>query len=130
MKIDANGHQIYDQNVDGGQLHTDMHMRPPVGSRAWGNMVRSQVNDTQARAWGQAFGPLGAWPALNTAYGIHANHAEGQFRSDLMDLYYGGLPSYFNNYFAPFDALSGMIDLLRSDTNWRRQLHQPAQIWT
>lgn len=132
VKVDAGNHRIYDQTTDRGQLHTDIHMRPPVGSRAWGNLVRAQTNDYQARVLGQTFGPLGAWPALQNSFGIHANHIEGQFNADLMDLYYGGLPSYFNNYFAPFDALSGMIDLLRSDSDWRRQLQHggPQQIWT
>lgn len=129
-KVSAGDHMIYDQKVDRNQAHTADHLRPPVGSRAWGNMVRGQINDAQAKAWGQTFGPLGAWPAIQNSLGIHANHIQGEHAANMMDWFYGGLPSYFNNYYAPFDALSGMIDLLRSDSDWRRQLHQPATVWT
>lgn len=122
-KVSAGDHQIYDQKVDASQLGTIAPgMRPPVGSRAWGNMIRSQLNDTQAKLWGQLLGPAGAWPALQNAYGIHADHIEGQFQSDLRDLFFGGWPSYFGDFNSPMNALQGMIDLLRSDGDWRRQL--------
>lgn len=122
-KVSAGNHQIYDQNIDkDAQFGIDPSLRPPLGSRAWGNMVRGQLNDTQAQLWGQLLGPAGAWPALQTAYGIHADHINGEFQSDLRDMLFGGWAGCFGNFNSPFNALSGLIDLLRSDGDWRRQL--------
>ena len=122
-KVSAGDHQIYDQNIDkDAQICLDPSMRPPMGSRAWGNMVRSQINDAQAQMWGQLMGPAGAWPALQTAFGIHGDHIQGQFQADLQEMLFGGLPGCFPNFNSPMNALSGLIDLLRADGDWRRQL--------
>lgn len=127
-KVSAGNHQIYDQKVDASQLsEIAPGMRPPVGSPAWGNMLRSQVNDTQAKLWGQMLGPMGAWPALQTAYGIHGDHINAQFQTEMMNMLFGGLPGYFGDFNSPMNALNGLIDLLRSDGDWRRQLHGSQQ---
>lgn len=123
-KVDAGDHQIYDQIVDPNeQACIAPHMRPPVGSRAWGNMVRTQINEAQAKFWGTMLGDFGAFPALNNAYGIHANDINARFETDLREMMYGGWPGYFGSPTQGFDVLSGLIDLLRSDGDWRRQLH-------
>jgi hypothetical protein len=123
-KVDASGHQIYEQEIDPTiNPTTARELRPPIGSRAWGNQIRSQLNDAQAKFWGEAFGQdLGALGALQGSYGIHADHIQGQFRADAMDWMFGGLPGYFNAYSSgPFSALYDMISLLRSDSDWRTQ---------
>jgi hypothetical protein len=123
-KIDAGGHQIYEQDVDPTlNPTTARELRPAPGSREWGNALRSQLNDAQATAWRQLYGQdIGALGALQGAYGIHGNHIEGEFRADMMDWMFGGLPGYFNAYqYGPFAAMYDMISLLRSDSDWRTQ---------
>lgn len=128
-KVSAGNHKIYDQKVSMEALNSlPPGHRPPVGSQAWGNMLRGQMNDAQAKLWGQALGPMGAWPAVQTAFGIHGNHIEAQFQSELQNLLFGGLPGYFGGFNSPMNALGGLIDLLRSDGDWRRQLHGATQM--
>lgn len=90
-KVDAGDHKIYDQKVDAcEEVCLAPHMRPAVGSAAWGNMVRGQMNDAQAKLWGQLLGPLGVWPATQNAHAAHADHIQGQFMHDLQNLLFGG----------------------------------------
>ena len=114
---------IYDQKIDPTlNPTTARELRPPIGSRAWGNQIRSEVNDAQAKASRQVFGKnWGSLNALNNAYGIHADHINGHIKSDVADWLFGGLPSYFNDYRPAFGAINGMVDLLKSDSQWRRQ---------
>jgi len=127
-KIKEGNHHIYEQKIDkNAQICMPPHMRPPVGSQAWGNMLRSQVNDSQAKLFGQLMGPLGQWPAVMNAMGIHGDHIQGQIQSDLQNMLFGGLPSYFGNFGGAQNALQGLIDLFRSDGDWRRQLHGSQQ---
>jgi hypothetical protein len=109
---DVNG--SYDQVVDPTlQASVAPELRPPPGSRAWGNAIRSQLDDAQAHWWTNNFGPqVGVWQATQGAYGIHADHIEGQFNSDLRDWFFG---QYFN-------PVSLMRDLLMSDSQWQRDL--------
>lgn len=120
--IDAGGHKIFEQDVDRTLMASVApHMQPPFGSRAWGNMMRSQLNDAQAKAWGQALGPMGAFPALQNAFAIHAGHINGAFQADMRELMFGGWGGCFPNYNSPMSALHGLIDLLRADSTWRQQ---------
>jgi hypothetical protein len=128
-QVNAGGHNIYEQEIDPTiNPTTARELRPPIGSRAWGNQIRSQLNDAQAKFYGQLFGQdIGALGALGNAYGIHADHINGQFRADMMDWMFGGLPGYFNNYGGPFSALYDMISLMRSDSDWRNQFRNQRQ---
>lgn len=122
-KIDADGHQIYEQEID-PTLNPSVarELRPPIGSRAWGNQLRSQLNDAQAKWSRELFGQdWGALNALNNSYGIHGDHIQGQFQADVLDWMFGGLPGYFNDYSTPYNALTDMVSLLRSDSQWRNQ---------
>ncbi len=121
-QVDAGGHKIYDQQVDRTlRAGVDPSLRPALGSPAWGNMIRGELNDAQAKAWGQALGPFGAFPALQNAYAMHGDHIQSQFMTELSQLLFGGWAGVFPNYGSPFDALSGMTDLLRSESQWRNQ---------
>jgi hypothetical protein len=118
---DTNG--TYGQTVDptlvNAQLGADM--RPPFGSRAWGNQLRGMYDDAQANMWGQIGGQYGALPALANAYGIHAGHIEGEFNSDLREAF-GGWASIFPNMGYGFDVMSALRDLLISGNDYQRSL--------
>lgn len=126
-KVKEGNHSIYDQKIDHNACILPQQ-RPPMGSRAWGNMIRNQLNDGQAKAWGQLLGPMGAWPAVNTAMGIHADHNQGRIQSDLQDMLFGGLPCHFGNFGGAQQALQDLIGLMRSDNGWRQQMHGTAQV--
>jgi hypothetical protein len=119
----AGNHNIYDQTIDPTINPTiARELRPPIGSRAWGNQIRSQLNDAEAKNLRQVFGKdYGALFALGNSYGNHADHINGEFQSDALDWLFGGLPGAFNDYITPFNALRDMVSLLRADSDWRNQ---------
>lgn len=87
----------YDQTLDTSKHNVQLggNLRPPFGSRAWGNMLRDQIDDGQARFFGGIGGifggelgaTLGAFLANQGSYGIHENHIEGEIQQDVRDLY-------------------------------------------
>jgi hypothetical protein len=113
----------YTQNIDSTIKNIELGgaMRPPIGSRAWGNAFRSGLDDQQANFWGQVGGQFGVLPALANAYGIHANHINGAFQSDLQQLF-GGWGSIFPNSGYGFNVMSLFRDLLMSDNEYQRSL--------
>lgn len=123
-KVSAGDHQIYDQQVDAGAVGraTGALAPPEPWTRAGGNMLRNQLNDAQAKAWGQMMGPIGAWPAWMNSLALHQNHNRARFETDLNDMLFGGWRGCFSNSQQPFNAMSGMIDMMRADRDWRRQV--------
>lgn len=112
----------YDQIIDPTlRASVGADLRPPVGSRAWGNQLRGQLDDAQANFWGQVGGQAGVVPALQNSFGLHANHIQGEFQSDLREAF-GGWLSYFQGVQSPFQALSMLRDLLLSDNQYQRDL--------
>ncbi len=134
-RVDAGGHKIYDQKVDRTlNAGVSADMQPPPFSAAWGNKIRSQLNDAQADLWGQAFGPLGQWPAVANAMGMHQDHNAAHFRTNPFDFLFGGLPSAFSNFNNPMNQLSMFVDLMQADQAWRQALltgqTQQNMVWT
>lgn len=139
----------YEQTVDkNGARGLDASLRPPIGSRAWGNQLRSQLDDAQAEFFGRlgrGFGApeLGARAAVDNARTIHGNHDAQAWRSDLRDFTqylsrldpfgglfgglgartgcFGGWGSYTDATQRPFDALSALRELLLHGSIWQSQ---------
>jgi hypothetical protein len=118
---DAGG--SYQQDIDPTMKNVELgwDMRPPIGSRAWGNALRGSVDDRQANFWGQVGGQFGVLPALQNAFGIHGNHINGEFRSDLRDMF-GGWGSIFPNSGYGFNVMSMFRELMMSDNEYQRSL--------
>ena len=93
-------------------------MRPPMGSAAWGNQLRSTLTDNMSELYGQVYGDMGAWPANNFANQMAADHMNSQMQQML----FGGWAGAFGGTSGPFDALSGLIGLLQSESQWQQQL--------
>ena len=88
----------YVQVVDGSKKYTvDPSMQPPVGSKAYGNMLRSQLDDTFAQ-W--------HWPAAFSnvfANFLHADHVGMEIVGGVKDVFsgdnfFGGLGDIWNGF--------------------------------
>ena len=96
----------YEQNIDPTlQARVDPSLRPPFGSRAWGNMIRSETND--------AFAKLGLGPHASHQFAqhMHMDHLQGQFQADMRAL-----------FSRQFDQLTMLMDLMQSESRWQQQL--------
>ena len=103
----------------------DPSLRPEIGSPAWGNMFRGQVTDFTADVLRET-NPYGLAPELAQLVGgyMQVDHAIAeQFSGG-----FGGWPNYFSSFDEGTDALQGLIALLRSDQDWRRQQHQSLSL--
>ena len=121
--VSAGDHQIYDQVVDPTlTASVAPHMRPAPGSPAYTNMLYGYMNDEYAQTAGQLFGAQGLKLSMPMAYDLHARQIQGEFVNDVQQLLFGGWPTYFPQYGSPMDSMRGLIDLLRSDGDWRNQL--------
>ena len=121
--VNAGNHRIYDQVVDPTLMASvSPSRRPAPGTPAYTNMLYNYMNDEFAQTAGQLMGPRGLEYSLPMAYGMHAQQIQGEFVNDVQQLLFGGWPSYFGNYNSPMDSLRGLVDLLKSDNDWRHQL--------
>lgn len=123
----------YEQRVDEGNMgFLSPEMRPPVGSAAWGNMLRSSVNDELAELLGQRLGDGASWPVNQIAQAFTADHARAQVSTQIQQMLFGGWSGSFNDMNGPFGALDGLVALLRSEAQWQHQLRfgvQHQQAW-
>jgi hypothetical protein len=80
----------YVQHTDGKPYNIDPNLRPPVGSDAWGNMLRGESLDRVAS--------MGLDPATAGMIGqmFHADHSTSQYQQGLEQL---------SQYMGPFGAL-------------------------
>lgn len=114
----------YEQRIDEGNMSfLSPEMRPPVGSAAWGNHLRSALNDGLAKLLGRAFGEdLGGDLAREVARGISSDHVQAQYMTELQNMLFGGWMGAFGDFGAPFDALDNLVGLLKSESQWQHQL--------
>ena len=128
-KVSAGNHKIYDQVVDPSlTASVAPHLRPAPGTPAYTNMMYGYMNDEFAQTMGQTMGPMGLNYSLPAAYGFHAKQIQGEFLNDVNQLLFGGWPGYFPSFDSPMQSLRGLIDLLRSDGEWRNQLRYSQNI--
>jgi hypothetical protein len=107
----------YDQTVDKTLMaQAGAGMRPPFGTPAWGNMLRSQIDDYIANSLSRIDPRLGVAGATAASYAIHADDIQNQQNQ------FGGWGQYFGGFQSPFAALGALRDLLLSDNQYQREL--------
>lgn len=113
----------YEQRVDEGNMSfLSPEMRPPVGSPAWGNLLRGAVNDQIAELLGQRLGENAGWAAGQIAGQISADHAQAQLTTELQQMLFGGWSGSFPDMSSPYGAMESLLALLRSESQWQHQL--------
>jgi hypothetical protein len=113
----------YEQRVDDGHMSfLAPEMRPPVGSPAWGNLLRGQLNDAVAKLLGQELGDQASWPAEQVAQRIAGDHLQAQFRTELQQQLFGGWVGTFDDMTTPYGTLNALVGLLKSESQWQDQL--------
>lgn len=113
----ADGATWYDQTVDATEFaYVDPSMRPEWGSEAWGNLIRSQIDDQ--------FASLGLGEDLSRLFGLsmHFDHALAeQFQAFA---FLGGAWNPWGGYSDPFSTVQLLTNLIREGNEWRRQYVQ------
>lgn len=118
----------YEQRVDDGNMSfLSPEMRPPVGSAAWGNLLRGQINDFVAKLMGKTMGDQASWPAGQVARQIAGDHMQAQLQTELQQMLFGGWMGSFNDMGTPYGALEGLVGLLKSESQWQNQLRFGVQ---
>lgn len=118
------GQNRYEQRVDQGNMSfLSPEMRPPVGSPAWGNHLRSALNDAMSKMLGQRLGGQNGQVAAGmVANQIAGDHMNAQFMTELQQMLFGGWTGAFNDFSSPYGALDGLVSLLKSESQWQHQL--------
>lgn len=109
-----NKNQTYQQKVDGKAYTVDPKLRPPIGSDAWGNQVRTDALDFISGRMG-----LPPWTARMIGEQFHQDHAYTQLYNNLARMApyaspFGGIYGMMNGFGGMFDAMNGMSDALES----------------
>lgn len=113
----------YEQRVDDGNMSfLAPEMRPPVGSPAWGNLLRGQINDFVSKLLGQTLGEQAGWPAAQVAQQLAGDHLHAQLQTELQQMLFGGWMGSFDDMTTPYGALEGLVGLLKSESQWQNQL--------
>jgi hypothetical protein len=106
--------QTYQQHTNGKPYTVDPNLRPPIGSDAWGNMLRDQSLDFIAGQMG-----LPPWAAQHVGEAFHLDHSTTQLMNNLQRLApysgpFGGLYGMAFGFQGAFDAMGGMADAMNS----------------
>lgn len=111
----------YEQVVDNKKgFWVDPNLRPPVGSAAWGNEMRTALTDFLAKE--------GLPPELAQTFGafMHADHVQGQVETAMRDLApygaFGGLYGLFAGFGQAQNALENLGDAMNSHFELQSQL--------
>ncbi len=141
--VTEDGRRIYDQTINADVdfdpttgVGIDPSLRPPVGSRAWGNQLRTHLAAMQAE-WLQGVSNPTVRDGLSDTIGNYwqNDHMRGELGADLRDLQllsmFGGIFGHFGGWNQVESTLHDLLAIMRSDADWRRQQQgtQPS-IWT
>lgn len=104
----------YTQHVDGKPYHIDPSLKPPIGSDAWGNMLRDNSLDYITGRFG-----MDPWTARHVGQAFHQDHAYDQLYQNLQQLSpytgpFGGLYGMAFGFQGAFDAMNNMSDALNN----------------
>lgn len=120
-KANFDGKGSYDQVVDANKSYVvDPSMRPPVGSAAWGNMLRNELTDAVSRT--------GMSPDSAKLFGsfMGVNHAQAEYQDTLRQalplMLFGGLFNSFNNFGGFNDSLTNLGNVLQYQLALRQSL--------
>ncbi|MFH1807771.1 MAG: DUF1521 domain-containing protein [Pseudomonadota bacterium] len=104
----------YEQQVDGKGYRIDPNLRPPIGSPAWGNMLRDNALDFVTGKLG-----MPPWMAENVGQMFHQDHAFDQLYQNMQALSpytgpFGGMYGMAFGFGGAFDAMNNMADAMNN----------------